>query len=789
MRLSTSLLLLSSLSLSPLFPSSSHHDEPRMVEPQDEQKNIKKPFLKHDTDRVSQQIDQILEQHWQKAQASPQEIIDDLHFAKRASLVLIGRRPTYDELIAFENLKAPNKRELFVDQLLDSKGYMSHHYNLWASLLRIKLHLSGFQKQSPGRNYSNFIRQQLQDHKPYDETVHTLLTAKGPLYQKDNGAIGYYLRDRGMPLDHMSNTMRAFAGTRMECAQCHDHPFDEWTQKDFFGMAAFTAGDFRFRKSTKEQRKLYKTLGKDIANNHNMSMNMGDASMMAKTMGSEMSVMNNKKTPPAVANKKTPPAVTQLSKEQRDQKDALRFLTQVLETQVYEQGRGASLLPWNYAYEDAKPFDVVPAKVIMGEQPEVQLKPEHKLTQKLKKIRQKKNRNAHAPYRDVHSREAFANWMIDPKHPRFTRVYVNRVWEQIMGLALTTPYDDIKRDQKASHPALEQALIEAAIQFNYDTRSLEKAIVLSKAFQRQAFSQEQLSSEHFFNGPHFRRLSAEQIWDSLVTLQLGNDVDEFSELYEKNNRLYAYIHKQSKTLGFKQALSSTLYEISKPNLKWGMQRFTFKLDILNSSLSDDQKQVWLDKIDPELLSQHPKPQKLLNNVKKKFKPWLLSQNQKSTADTSEMDMSMGSMMSMDMSKPKPKAKKKQQIIKDSPYIKRASELEGKIYRNHFLRQFGSSDRNLIDGDHRDPSITQALWLLNNFATNFMFIRTKYIYQAVQKNKSPQDKIQALYLNILSRRPDATEMALAMAAYQKSSYECPQDITWSLLNSHEFKFFH
>jgi hypothetical protein len=56
----------------------------------------------------------------------------------------------------------------------------------------------------------------------------------------DTGAIGYYMRDRGMPLDNLSNTTRIFLGTRMECAQCHDHPFDKWTQKQFFEMAAFT---------------------------------------------------------------------------------------------------------------------------------------------------------------------------------------------------------------------------------------------------------------------------------------------------------------------------------------------------------------------------------------------------------------------------------------------------------------------------------------------------------------------------------------------------------------------
>ena len=67
-----------------------------------------------------------------------------------------------------------------------------------------------------------------------------LISAQGKAW--DNGAIGYYMRDRDMPLDNMANTVRIFLGTRIECAQCHNHPFDKWTQMQFYEMAAFTYG-------------------------------------------------------------------------------------------------------------------------------------------------------------------------------------------------------------------------------------------------------------------------------------------------------------------------------------------------------------------------------------------------------------------------------------------------------------------------------------------------------------------------------------------------------------------
>ncbi|MEZ5433342.1 MAG: DUF1549 domain-containing protein [Verrucomicrobiales bacterium] len=100
---------------------------------------------------------------------------------------------------------------------------------------------SGKQRQQANEAaYRLWIKDALRQNKPYDQMVCELVSARGNLW--DNGAIGYYQRDRGMPLDNMANTVRIFLGTRLECAQCHNHPFDKWKQMDFFQMAAFSNG-------------------------------------------------------------------------------------------------------------------------------------------------------------------------------------------------------------------------------------------------------------------------------------------------------------------------------------------------------------------------------------------------------------------------------------------------------------------------------------------------------------------------------------------------------------------
>ena len=88
------------------------------------------------------------------------------------------------------------------------------------------------------------------------------MIAEGPAHATDNGATGHLMRDNGMPHDSMANTVRLFLGTRLECAQCHNHPFDHWTQKQFFEMAAFF-GNMRYRDSRAIGN--YRELRKELA--------------------------------------------------------------------------------------------------------------------------------------------------------------------------------------------------------------------------------------------------------------------------------------------------------------------------------------------------------------------------------------------------------------------------------------------------------------------------------------------------------------------------------------------
>ncbi|MBI4622784.1 MAG: DUF1549 domain-containing protein [Verrucomicrobia bacterium] len=187
---------------------------------------------------ISRQVDALIERHHAAKHTRLNAPVGDEVFLRRVYLDVVGRIPSLEESNRFLASAREGRRARLIDELLASEGYVSHTYNWKADQLRLNPRLlAGGQ---PGWLYDDWVKHAIRSGLPHDEIVRQLITASGYLWE--NGAAGFYLRDLGMPLDHASNLSRIFLGTRMECAQCHDHPLEPVTQKDFFQMAAFTAG-------------------------------------------------------------------------------------------------------------------------------------------------------------------------------------------------------------------------------------------------------------------------------------------------------------------------------------------------------------------------------------------------------------------------------------------------------------------------------------------------------------------------------------------------------------------
>lgn len=178
-------------------------------------------------------IDPLVWQKLQRLNIEPSQQADDATFMKRVFTDIIGRLPTADESRNFLNDKAASKRKLLVDQLLEMPEYADFWANKWADLLRTNPYRVGIKTTL---NYDHWIRQQFRDNVPYDKFVRKLVSARGSTFR--NGAVTLF-RDRRSPDEITTIVTQLFLGIRLECAKCHHHPFEKWSQDDFYSFAAF----------------------------------------------------------------------------------------------------------------------------------------------------------------------------------------------------------------------------------------------------------------------------------------------------------------------------------------------------------------------------------------------------------------------------------------------------------------------------------------------------------------------------------------------------------------------
>ncbi|QDU09923.1 DUF1549 domain-containing protein [Gimesia aquarii] len=411
--------------------------------------------------KSAEKIDKLVESNYFKHKVKPNPMSTDEQFLRRIYLDITGTIPTYRETRYFLASRHPDKRKNLIDRLLNSDGYASHFYNYWADVLRYTDRLNN---NVDGRPYRQWIKQSLAENKPWDDMVSEMITAEGLIWE--NPATGYLQRDSGMPLDNMNNTVRIFLGTRIGCAQCHDHPFDRWKQKEFYQMAAFTFGsstrangrDKRFYTGSDPNRRLRKEYNELGQEEKDRRRNQGRFNRMIRV---NMMVVND-----------------QINRKIR--------------------------LPHDYAYTDAKPKSVVEPKTLFGKPADI--------------------KKGEAP------RKAFARWMVSKDNPRFALTIANRLWKRAFGRGQIEPVDDMMDHTVAENPELMKYLESEMKRLNFDMKEYLRILYNTKTYQRQATTTDTpLSEAYHFPGPILRRMTAEQAWDSFLTLAVV-DPEEYREL-------------------------------------------------------------------------------------------------------------------------------------------------------------------------------------------------------------------------------------------------------------------
>jgi hypothetical protein len=599
----------------------------------------------------------------------PNADLSDEAFLRRIYLDAVGRIPTLAEYKAFSDDPTPRRRTTLIAKLLGSEGWVSREFNWWADLLRVETQL---QKRNPGEPYVDWLKQAIREDMPYDQLVTALLTSKGPVMERGNGATGYYVRDAGMAQDNMSCTVQVFLGTRVACAQCHDHPFDKWTRLQYMQMSAYTANvqegpdpDF-----IKNLRRIVRADGEP----------------------------------------------TQFEKQ------ALQRLGQTVKLEVRPSTNGTASLPKDYQYANAKPGQQVKAHTLFG--------------------------GDAASKKGEDPRVAYAAWMTSPDNPRFTLVMANRQWKKVMGLALIEPVDNFTDSTVAAEPELMDHLTGLLKDCAYDLRKFQEILYSTKAYQRAATAKEVTpGDEYWFPGPTLRRLGAEQVWDSLLTLVIP-DVDERKGVINPETLYAAYDDYKDKS---PKELWDTVENVVDA---------VKKRDEIQAKLKDAMAKFQ----DKREASKDPEVRELRQQL----------------GDLQMEAQGLGYL-------------KKRQSPETDPRWKgyprelvRASEVQSPAPPGHFLRDFGQSDRQLIDNANLSPAVPQALTMLNGIVDQRILRPEAVLMKTLEPIGGQENKIRAAFVMILCRQPSARELDLFM----QTGSGRPQglnDLVWTLINSREFLF--
>jgi len=596
------------------------------------------------------EIDRLLAVHWQAHGVEPSERLTDPQFVRRAYLEIAGRIPSFDETTRFLESTAKSKRADLIDELLESPDYVSHFYNFWADILRLA---ERPQKDLFFEPYLDWVKRSIAANVPYDRWVHEMLTADGKVWE--NPATGYQLRDKGMPLPYVDNTVRVFLGTQIGCAQCHDHPFDKWTQHEFYELAAFTSGT-RMRLA---------------------GMSPGKKSGLSKEEAKATAREARKANAESLRQVREITQEVQARVKAKKADNGLRFFVNANLTSVNHHD-AKLLLPHDYKYDDAKPLGAVAPQVLWGKIP--------------------------TSAAGLDGRGKFAAWLTARDNRQFARTIANRLWRKVMGVGLVEPVDDFREDNPASNPELLEHLTDLVLALDFDLREYVRVLVSTDAYQRRAVLHDPTASEPFhFAGPALKRMTAEQLWDSILTLVARNE--------------WAF---QRPTAPAYAQLANI--DLTAPGMSY--EKVEKAYDTFNDTYGINRYRVRLQK----------------------------------------------------------------QYGYQGQVLVRASELPAPLPLGHFLRQFGQSDRESIEGARTVATVPQILAMFNGPITHSMLERGSVIYDEVMEH-DPRQAVDVIFLAILAHRPSAEDRSFAVQEIR--SAESPAagcgNLIWALLNTREFIF--
>ncbi len=440
--------------------------------------------------KLSKPIDQLVQTKLDKLGIIPAGSCTDAEFIRRASLDITGILPETDRVREFLADKSPDKRERLIDELLDSPGYgawWATRFSDWTGNSEEQLTNALPVRGAGTRIWHEWLRVRLADNVPYDEIVEGIVEAKnrdeGESYieycksmteackpgneqifaDREGMPLYWARRNFAKPEDRAIGFAYAFLGVRIECAQCHKHPFDQWSKNDFdefaklFGVMRYNQNQVASDAKADRDKLLdritggKKLKGGDLRKAVSSASKNGDIVPFGELLVNTRAISDKVKKARAAAEKK-----------------------------------GRKVPPLN-----------IPTGKILGQAEPVQL--------------------------DKDPRPALMDWLRNEDNPYFAKAIVNRIWSNYFGTGIVDPTDDMNLANPPSNAPLLDYLASELIAHDFDLQWLHREICNSETYQRSAETNETNKMDRINFSHHVpRRLPAEVIYDA-VNLATGSD--------------------------------------------------------------------------------------------------------------------------------------------------------------------------------------------------------------------------------------------------------------------------
>ncbi|MFN0198682.1 MAG: DUF1549 domain-containing protein [Planctomycetaceae bacterium] len=454
---------------------------------------------------VAAEVDRLIAAELQKSGLTPAPLTTDEDFLRRVTLDLSGNVPTPKDVTLFGLNPDSQKRAAVIDQLVQSDGYAENWARYWRDVVFYRA--TEMRTRGAAQTFESWMAERLKSNAPWDQIATEIITASGDI--ETNGATGLIFAHMGDTEELAAEVSRIFTGIQIQCANCHDHPSDQWKRKQFHELAAFFPRVVVRRKQNGTGPASF-----EVAS---FAPNPGNGGK-GNNNGQNRQIFRD--NPEAAIARLDQDGDKLLSKSEveKGQRNFARLFDRLIE--MGDKNKDGKLSAEEI--KEVPPPDNQRRGQAEHFMPDLQ-NPASRGTQMdpvffVGEVKIKTEMD------DLDRRNALATHLTSTENPWFAKAFVNRVWSEMLGEGFYNPVDDIGPTRAATYPEVLEVLSNGFAANQYDIKWLFRTIALTQTYQRSIRAQSAADLTPTFASSSPTRLRADQLY-SAITKVLG--VEQF----------------------------------------------------------------------------------------------------------------------------------------------------------------------------------------------------------------------------------------------------------------------